>query len=341
MRIARTVIGLLGYELVGKTVVIALATTALTHALLTLTPAAHRQIAPVRYSQATPPVSPAQPRHGAVSDTARNVPSSASQPPSSIVDPSRVGPPLEPVRSVRSPGGGGRDATRTYLEWLAGVLRWDFGRSELGASSVEEVGVRLLVTARLAVCSFLPALVVSIFLGVLRPTSGARWVRHVACALTSLPSFLLGYFLFGAFAPSLWLGAATLALSSGIVNELSRVVDDAMAGELRKEYMETALAKGLPDRILPLPGSVRFHALRNALIPLGPRVCLLFGFAVSASMVAEQVFRLPGVSYMLIDGLVDRDVNRVLIVILFCVILTRVASILGLVVYSILQPRRP
>jgi ABC-type dipeptide/oligopeptide/nickel transport system permease component len=56
-------------------------------------------------------------------------------------------------------------------------------------------------------------------------------------------------------------------------------------------------------------------------------------------MVVEQVFRLPGLSYMLIDGLTDKDTSRILVVVLFSVVLVRIVSLLANFLYLVLNPR--
>jgi ABC-type dipeptide/oligopeptide/nickel transport system permease component len=130
-----------------------------------------------------------------------------------------------------------------------------------------------------------------------------------------------------------------LGLSSGIICELSRVIEEAMETELSKEYIETATAKGLVNSPFPWIGTIRFHAFRNALITILPQVSLIFTFVISGSLVVEQVFDLPGVSFMLLKGLGDKDMARVLVIILIGVLLIRIGSILSNLAYLLLNPK--
>lgn len=226
-----------------------------------------------------------------------------------------------------------------YIEWVKDILTGNFGRIMAGQSIAEEIKARFLLTFKLSLFSLIPALFISLIIGLLGNKRFVNWGGNFTYLLASLPAFLLGYLLFGIFGSNFWIAVITLGLSCGIINEIGRIIGNAMEVELSKDYIETARSKGLEEKSLPLLGTVGFHAFRNALITIIPRICLLFTLIISGSMVVEQVFRLPGLSYMLIDGLADKDIGRILIVVLLIVILVRIVSILTNFFYLLLNPR--
>lgn len=226
-----------------------------------------------------------------------------------------------------------------YIEWVKSILKGNPGRIMAGQRVAEDIKVRFLVTFKLSFASLIPALFISLLLGLVNNKRYINLGRNTIYLLASLPAFLLGYLLFGIFGSNFLIAIITLGLSCGIINEMSRVISNAMEVELTKDYIETARAKGLRETSLPFPGTVGFHAFRNALIAIIPRMCLLFTFIISGSMVVEQVFRLPGLSHMLIHGLLDKDMGRILIVVLLAVILVRIVSILANFLYMLLNPR--
>jgi ABC-type dipeptide/oligopeptide/nickel transport system permease component len=231
------------------------------------------------------------------------------------------------------------DLRISYTEWVRGILKGDLGGTASGQGVAEEVGVRLPVTVTLSFASFAPAALISLLLGLHSARGRVGVVRNATYVIASLPAFLIGYLLFGIFGASFLAAIATLGLSCGVINEMGRIVRRAMETEKGKEYIETARAKGLREAKLPSLGTVEFHAFRGALITIIPSFCAFFTLIISGSMVVEQVFRLPGLSYMLIDGLTDKDTGRVLIVILLVVLMVRIVSVLGNALYLFLNPR--
>lgn len=237
------------------------------------------------------------------------------------------------------------DGSISYWEWLWGLAKGDLGRIKSGQSVYEEVKNRVLVTFLLSFISLVPAAFVSLILGLFSCKRSVRIGGAVISLLTSLPAFLLGYFLYGVFGgeatpvTNLLAAILTLGLSCGVINEMSRIIDNAVKDEKTKDYMETARAKGLEESPYPGLGRTGFHSFRNALITIVPRLCALYSLTVSGSIVVEQVFRLDGLSNMLLGGLGDADTPRVLTVVLLAVLLVRVGSVLTDFLYFLLNPR--
>lgn len=233
-----------------------------------------------------------------------------------------------------------------YFNWIMGLLRGSLGRGIAGQNTVEEVKQKFPVTLGLSFSSVIPAFLISFLVGLIGDKSRMNIPGIVICLFAALPAFFLGYLLIAIFGVSLSfsinryiLPVLTLGLSSGIINEMSRVIKNGMDVEMSRDYIETARAKGLGESYMPHLGTVSFHAFRNALIGILPRIGLVFTFIISGSMVVEQVFDLHGLSFMLLEGLVDKDRARVLIVILLAVALVRMGSIISNFLYILLNPR--
>lgn len=234
----------------------------------------------------------------------------------------------------------------SYVRWLSDIFKGDMGRGATGQEISEEIKQRFPVTFILAFTSIIPALLISFILGLFPEVVWIKKTKILIYIVTSLPAFFLGYLLIALFGLNLSitpvryiLPVLTLSLSSGIVNEMSRIISSGINEEMSKDYIETARCKGLHDTIFPFFGTVKFHAFRNALISILPKIGLLFAFIISGSMVVEQVFNLPGLSYMLLGGLGDKDTVRVLIVMLLAVALVRIGSVLADFFYLLLNPR--
>lgn len=233
----------------------------------------------------------------------------------------------------------------SYIAWVSRLLRGDLGRTAAGERVTEEIGRKLPATLTLSIAAFVPAVLVALLFNLVGASSVTASVRRPVSLLTTLPAFMLGYLIIAlvgyqaSSAPRYLLGIVTLFLSCGIVNDLGRVMAGALESESARPYIETARAKGLSESPFPRVGTVSFHALRNAMIAVLPRVGLIFGFAISGSMVVEQVFDIPGLSFMMLNGLADRDASRVLVVVLLGVVLARVGSVLAGFVYVLLNPR--
>lgn len=237
-----------------------------------------------------------------------------------------------------------------YFKWLKEVFQGNFGRVLAGQSVSEEIRQKWPVTFILSFSSILVAVLISFFTGLLTTAFKHKlWMKGgtlIIYLLSSLPAFFLGYFLIAilnldlSFHPSYFLPVITLALSNGIICEMTRIINKELDTELKKNYIKTAKAKGLKEKsFLPLPGTVTWHAFRNALIHILPKLSLKIPFIISGSIVVEKVFSLQGLGDMLIDGLGSKDMNRVLIVIFVTVILVRIGSVMADFLYFLLNPR--
>lgn len=225
----------------------------------------------------------------------------------------------EVVQQIRTSLGLDQPLPVQYLYFLRNVIRGDLGRSLFnGAPVVEELAQRFPRTVRLALASILVASLIGIPSGVFAATRRSSWVDTlvmvVALAGVSVPVFWLGLNLMLVFSvrlqwlpafgyetwrhlllPSVTLGAASAAI-------VARMTRSAMLEVLSQEYVRTARAKGLGERVV-----VNRHALRNALIPVVTILGLQLGTLLSGAVLTETVFAWPGIGRLLVEAVLARD----------------------------------
>jgi ABC-type dipeptide/oligopeptide/nickel transport system permease component len=207
-----------------------------------------------------------------------------------------------------------------YLSFLRAFTDGQFGLSFLERRPVAQiVAERIWPSAQLLLTSIALTMVVSIPAGILAAIYRRGWVGTVVMTGAFLgyavPNFVLATFMVLIFSYVLnWLpvvgnGSAlhfimpTVALSAGLIAALTRFTRNAMLDVLGQDYMRTARAKGLPERLVILK-----HGLRNASITvlsvLGLQVAAL---AAAGSVVVESIFAWPGIGDMLVRAALTRD----------------------------------
>ena len=232
----------------------------------------------------------------------------------------------------------------SYFIWLKNISHGDLGVSKSGQSVIEEGKQKLVTTLSISFISLILIISISFIIGIIDSVKFNSLVIPVYL-VTTLPAFFLGYILIGLFnfhqaaILNYIMAIITLTLSSGIIYEFSKLIKNTMKSEMQKEYIDTAKVKGLTESILPYVGTVQFHAFRNAVIQIFSRIGSLLPIIISSSIIIEQVFGIHGLSYMLLDGFTDKDINRILLVILLAVVIVRIGSIASNFVYILLNPQ--
>ncbi|HZE36383.1 MAG TPA: ABC transporter permease [Candidatus Eisenbacteria bacterium] len=246
-----------------------------------------------------------------------------------------------------------------YRIWLGNVLRGDFGESLRNRIPVSELlASKLPVTVELAVCSMLVALLLGLPAGVLSATRKGTpldfTANLVALSGLSVPHFWLGIMLILLFAVRLgWLPASgyatpwedplrnlttlllpSIVLGTGVAGVMMRHTRSAMMQTLDADYVRTARAKSVPERLVVLK-----HALRNALIPIITLGAIEFGRLLSGAVLTEQIFNIPGFGKLLVDGVFNRDYAVVQAVVLVSAALYVLLNLLADVLYFVANPR--
>ena len=246
-----------------------------------------------------------------------------------------------------------------YLYWAGGVLKGDLGESVRIQKPVLELIVeKLPVTLELALLAIVIALTIGITAGIVSAVAKDSAWDYAANVFAlwglSTPNFWLGIMLILLFSVTLgWLPAsgyvspfedlkANLAamimpafvLGNAIAAVLMRHTRSAMLQVLSADYVRTARAKGLDERVVVLK-----HALRNALTPVITLGALEFGTLLSGAVLTEQVFTIPGFGKLIVDAVFNRDYAVVQGVVLFTATAYIVLNLVADIAYAVVNPR--
>jgi peptide/nickel transport system permease protein len=246
-----------------------------------------------------------------------------------------------------------------YLYWIGNVLTGDFGFSWRIRMPVSQLILdKLPVTAQLAAMSFIIAVLIGVPAGILsavKRDQPADWAANgVALFGISTPNFWLGIMMILFFSVELgwlppsgyvpltedfWQSIATtimpaFVLGTGVASVLMRHTRAAMLTALSQDYVRTARAKGLRERVV-----VWKHALRNALIPVVTLGAIEFGRLLAGAVLTEQVFTIPGFGKLIVDAVFNRDYPVVQGVVLATALIFVVLSLVADLLYMAINPR--
>jgi ABC-type dipeptide/oligopeptide/nickel transport system permease component len=257
----------------------------------------------------------------------------------------------EEVERLRVVLGLDQPAYVQYGRYLRRVITGDLGRSLRSQEPVAtDLAARFEASLLLASVSLAIALAVGLPAGVTAAVwRGTTWdsaMTTVSVLGASMPTFWLGLILIGFFSVRLgWLptsgyGSAeyvvlpALTLGAFSVASIARTARSCMLEALGYDYVRTARAKGLRERVV-----VGKHALKNALIPLVAVVGLQFGYLIGASAVTETVFTWPGVGLLLVDAIKHRDLPVIQGAVLLVAASFALVNLLVDLLYATLDPR--
>lgn len=239
-----------------------------------------------------------------------------------------------------------------YFTFLGRAMRGDLGDSFTRQNQgVTEILVRgVPVSAMLGALALGISLVVGLSLGVLAALRPNTWVDYLCVGLAtigaSVPNFVLGIILIVVLSVSLklvptggWgtpqqllLPAITLSLFPTAY--IARITRAAMLDVAHRDYIRTARAKGLAERII-----VRRHMLRNALIPILTIAGPIAANLVTGSFIVENLFVIPGVGRLFVQGVAARDYGLIMGATLLFAAAVSVANFVVDVLYAAVDPR--
>ena len=246
-----------------------------------------------------------------------------------------------------------------YFLWVGGVVKGDLGESlRVQKPVVELILEKLPVTVQLASMAIVIAILIGVPAGIVsavkKDTAWDYAANLFALWGLSTPNFWLGILLILLFAVQLgWLPAsgyvspfedlrANLAamimpafvLGNSFAAVLMRHTRSAMLQVLSADYVRTARAKGLAERVVILK-----HALRNALIPVITLGALGFGELLGGTVLTETVFTIPGFGKLVVDAVFNRDYAVVQGVVLVTATAYILLNLLADLAYFLVNPR--
>jgi peptide/nickel transport system permease protein len=250
-----------------------------------------------------------------------------------------------------------------YLRWLAAMLHGDWGfsftsRIDVSRLILERVPTTLLVIGSSQVLALLIALPVGIYAAA-RPYSVFDQIASAFAFIGfSLPTFFTGLLFILVFSIELhWLPfvyrtdvggtgwewywahirqaimpVAVLGLFQGA--SWTRYVRSAVLDVIRLDFVTTARAKGLPERVVIIK-----HVVRNALIPVVTLVALQMPAVFGGAIITEQIFRIPGIGSLLISAILANDTPVIMAVTFVFACLVILFNLIADILYGWLDPR--
>ncbi len=244
-----------------------------------------------------------------------------------------------------------------YLKWVGGLLTGDMGltvtQRPIPVSRL--IGNSIWPTVQLGLMAFTLAVVLGVPLGLIAAIRHRTLYDYAATGVAMLgmaaPAFMFGTLLqlflgapefrpdqgpfpsFGWDGPRAWV-LPTLALAGLPMATIARQTKAAMLDVIHADYIRTAHAKGLDEERI-----VRFHMVRNALVPLLTIAVPLLGAVITGSIVIEQVFRIPGLGNLYWNAIRFRDYTLVMGITVFYAALVAVLNAAVDIAYGFIDPR--
>jgi peptide/nickel transport system permease protein len=252
-----------------------------------------------------------------------------------------------------------RPAVAQYLSWMGGVLTGDLGTSIISDRSVwSQIQGRLGVTIELSFFSLILAMGAGIPVGVysaLRQDKPSDYLlRIVTIGWLSMPSFWIATLLITF--PAKWWGYASpvayqsltsdplsnleklllpaVSLSLVFAGGVARITRSAMLEVLRQDYIRTARAKGLSERVI-----LSRHALRNAMLPVVTVLGLQLSTLLGGTVIIESIYALPGLGTLLLGSVTLKDFPQVQGIVLFFAMVVVIVNLVVDVSYGWFDPR--
>lgn len=261
--------------------------------------------------------------------------------------------------TIRSELGLDKPLPTQYLSYMGGIFRGDFGTTLISKRDVwTEMRTRIPLTLELTILATTFALAIAIPIGVISAVKQDTFLDYILRFLTigwlSIPGFWLGTMLI--VFPAKWWGYSppvgyvdvwkdpfknleqlympAIALGLALSASLARITRSSMLEVLRQDYVRTARAKGLSERLVVIR-----HALRNAMIPVTTLFALQVGFLFGGTVVLESIFSLPGLGSLIYSAVIIKDYPQVQgLVLLFAAVLVTLNLLVDLS-YAWFDPR--
>lgn len=256
----------------------------------------------------------------------------------------------EQIEEVRRSLGLDRPMPVQYAMFMERLVQGDLGNTIRGGQPVLDVIMQRLPNTLVLACA---AMFIAVLIGVPIGFLAAYWkgsltditLMIIAIAGISMPHFWLGLVLLFFFAVELgwlpvsgngWLNLVLPALTLGLSNAaiFARLTRSSMIDVMNQDYVQTALAKGLPKALV-----LRRHVLRAGLLPVVTMMGLQFAFMMGGAIVVENIFSWNGVGRMAVEAIFQRDYPIIQgFILTFSVVVVLVAITID-ALYAVLDPR--
>ncbi len=265
----------------------------------------------------------------------------------------------EQIEMLRHEFGLDRPLSVQYLDWVGDVLHGDLGDSVYYSEPVSTILLRRLpVTLYLGLVSFIISTILGIAAGVVSALKRGRvadfivtmsaniWIAVPVFWLGILMIYLFGYKLnwlpmFGFTSPfdDFWLSLRqiimpVICLSIFTIGALTRQTRSSMLEVIRQDYIRTAWAKGLKERLV-----VTKHILKNGLIPIVTLTGMQLGQILGGAVLIETVFSIPGIGRLSVNAIMGLDYSIVQAVALITALMVVLTNLLVDISYGWLDPR--
>jgi len=262
------------------------------------------------------------------------------------------------VKAMRHEMGLDRSMPERYVRWLGSALTGDFGRSTTGKTVTDLVQASAPPTIELALVAFTVGNVLGVTLGVLAGIYRGKLpdaaIGVVTSLLIAVPSFVAGLIILLVFTVWLaWLPSAgrvaltedpiqgskhlilpAASLAGVIAAVVCRFTRQSIVDVLTNDYIRTARAKGLKERVV-----IMRHALKPSMLPVVTIIGVQLGGLIGGSIVIEQVFTRPGMGRLLIGAVNSKDYPTIQAITLLLVSTYLLFNLLTDLTYAWLDPR--
>jgi peptide/nickel transport system permease protein len=233
-----------------------------------------------------------------------------------------------------------------FTDFVIGIATLDFGTSMVtGRAITYEMGLRFELSLQVAIMATIVSILVSIPLGTLSAVYQNTWVdyvvRTVSIAGIAIPSFWLGILILLALLSisemltgTRWTPPLAVATGYRYSSVATRMTRSSLLEVLREDYVRTARAKGLVEKLI-----INRHALKNALLPVVTVIGIEFAFLMGGLVVTEQVFNLNGLGNLLVQSVTSVDYSMTQGIVMVIVLVFVFTNFMVDILYAWLDPR--
>ncbi len=252
-----------------------------------------------------------------------------------------------------------------FWDFISGFFTFDLGKSMwTGQQITHEIGLRFELSMQVAIIATVVSVIISIPMGTISAIKQNTWIDYVvrtfSIAGIAMPSFWLGILIIlgllittqawfgtpwmppieyvdpwedplGNLSQLIWPALATGYRYSAVATRMTR---SALLEVLREDYVRTARAKGLLEKII-----INRHALKNAMLPVVTVIGIEFAFLMGGLVVTEQVFNLNGLGKLFVESVTNHDFTLTQALVMLVALIFVITNLVVDIFYAWLDPR--